>query len=40
VGDAARLHDMAEQAEVGEIEAHRRAFGFPSRLAKVDFEKC
>ena len=30
VGDAARLDDMAEQAEIGEIESHGNdpAFGF------------
>ena len=36
MGDAARLDDVAEQAQVGEVEAHG---GNPSRLAKEDYAK-
>jgi hypothetical protein len=33
--DAASLHDMAEQAEVGEIEAHGDTFGFNEGRLRV-----
>ena len=35
VRNAARLHDMAKQAEIGEVEAH----GQPSALTKEDYSK-
>jgi len=36
VGNAAGLHNMAEQAEIAEIEAHRV---FPSFFTKSDYQK-
>src|SRR5580700_2663437 len=38
VGDAARLDDMAKQAEIGEIKSHEMTL--PSHNTKLDFAKC
>ena len=38
VRDAAGLHHMAKQAEIGQVEAHRSA-PYPSCFAKLDSAK-
>ena len=43
VRDAARFHDMTEQAEIGEVETHEKAFARcwaqPSQIAKDHYQK-